>query len=229
MKYLIAVIVVVLLGGYAIFRYQTRDLNFNQAYVEALAARLLPGAKPPPGSKGVVAADKELFEAAVLAPTLKQPLKGSELRVIVARIKQPPTDAQNIQKWKAFLEERKDLKHLGDQPALVQGHPALRSLTQVNDEPKMLSYTTVFGNVVVQVEGPEASFNEAGMNQFLNNLEATASTAARTRIPSIPRPPQTPRLPVARPGPAAPASGAAPFPPPFERPATAPPFQTPTE
>jgi len=124
MKYVLAVLVVVAAGAFLYIRYQTKDLNFDQAYVEALAARLLPGARPVAGTKGVIAADKELLEAAIMAPSLKklkdEPLTGSELSIAVARIKQPPSDQQNIEKWRAFLDERKDVKRLESGPTMIQ-------------------------------------------------------------------------------------------------------------
>ncbi len=220
MKYVIAVLVVVVVGGFLIYRYQTRELSFSQQYVEALAARLLPGARPVTGTKGVVAIDKELIEAAIFAPSLKkvkEPLTGGEVVIAVARIKVPPTDREAIEKWKAFLDERKALKRIESGPTTIQvgNHKqmALRSITQSGENPRMLDYTTLFlfpdRGIVVKVEGPEASFNQAAMDEFMGRLEVPAppgppAGAPKPQPPSIPKP-HLPEPPQARQPPKVPA------------------------
>ncbi|MBI3928774.1 MAG: hypothetical protein HY319_24755 [Armatimonadetes bacterium] len=211
--------------GALFFYYQTRDYNFDQAEVEQLAARMLPGARPVEGVKGVVAVDLKLLEAAVLAPSLAKvepaELSGGELRFVIAEIKQLPTDTKSMDKWREIVSKATEKRESGGMKSVEKNltvlsaggrpQPALRSVSEVGSA-RIRDDTTVFliggRAVVLQVAGPEATFNQPTMDTFLSRLELAGPLptppismppvpveAPAMILPSKPKMPPKPELP----------------------------------
>lgn len=176
------------LGGYLLFRYKTRDMILDQATVETLAARLLPGAKPLPGYQGVAAIVKDPAEVAILARSLSKAkpenLEGDDLRFVIAGLPVPKGE-DSLEQLRGFVDkvtlqqEAQGLKTLEKKPGVMRMKdrplPVLRSTVQVGEGgPKLEEVTAMFprdGNVVLLiVSGPQASFNSAGLQTFLDGL-----------------------------------------------------------
>lgn len=186
---LLVLILVVAAGGYAYFLYMTRDINRDQAQVEALAAELLPGARPIAGTKGVAAMDKDGMRIAVLAPSLAKArpdrLEGQELRFVIVGLGKPANLAalEKVRDQIAAMEAQKldlGIQKISSQPEMLKAggrpHPAMHTLSEIGPGgPKLSEHATFFvpgsNAVILIVDGPDSGFNQAGMQQFLDGLK----------------------------------------------------------
>lgn len=176
-------------GGYGYFLYQTRDINRDQAQVEALAAELLPGARPIPGTRGVAAMDKDGLRIAVLAPSLRKArpdrLEGQDLRFVIVGLGKP-ANLEAVEKIRDQISEMEQQKlelgisKISSTPEMLKAggkpHPAMHTLSEIGaGGPKLSEHATIFSPrksaVILIIDGPEASFNQAGMQQFLDGLD----------------------------------------------------------
>lgn len=186
---LVACLVLLALVGYAVFRYKTRDIELDSAKVEALAARLLPGASPVNGSHGVAAMEKGKLKVAVFAPSLRkakpQRLEGAELRFVVVGVENPP-DGEAFEQLQALVAEvraeqqEQGIETVEKAPTVVslggRPHPALRMTQQIGSGgPLVEEYLTMLKGegegALLLVTGPKSSFNKKDMQTFLDRLK----------------------------------------------------------
>ncbi len=111
-KLLVALAVVLVALAVGAWVFLKKNFVLDAAEVERIAARMLPGARPPKGSKGVLALKPDDLEIAVLAPGLPQVkvenLQAGQLRIIVARpqSESPPPPSEIIAKISQVQKEK---------------------------------------------------------------------------------------------------------------------------
>jgi hypothetical protein len=183
--------------------------------VERLAAQMLPGAAPPSGLKGVLALHPQDLQVAIFAPSFDKAdaanLKGSDLRILIARPdraqEQSPSPSEIREKIdKARERKSEEMDTLMQVPARLSvggtSYPGIKSSLAVKSNGvRLTEYMTVFkrdtGPVVVLMTGPEGSFSQSAMEQFLARVEAPASPLGGAKAPAeakapLARPPGVP-------------------------------------
>lgn len=225
MKKLVAIVALVLLAvaGGAFWVLRSRGVVLNGAEVERTADRLLPGARPPQGLRGVLALQPDGLEVAIFAKGLPQAqlenLGSGDLRIIIARPEasqtpRPEEIAERISR--AQQKKAEELDTLQQHPAVVsvggRPYPATEADVRLRSNGRALQETLVLlpGPVIVLLTGDGA---QATRDQFLASLPAaqgpvpgseTPKPARPIRPASRPRfqttPPPRPRLPEAPPG-----------------------------
>lgn len=187
-KLLVALVVVLVAIAIGAAVFLKKNFVVEAAEVERIAARLLPGARPPKGSKGVLALKPDDLEIAVLAAGLPQVkvenLEAGQLRIIVARPQSdsPPQPSEIIAKISQMQKDRgKAVETLSKKPVALQiggkAYPAMESKLKVREGGLLLreDFTILLVDkhpVVVLLTGPEENYPEEARNQFLSGLTA---------------------------------------------------------
>lgn len=227
MKKLVVILLALLVVGAAgaiMYLKTEKGVVLDSASVEAQAAAMWPGAKPPQGLKGVLALrPEEDIQVAILAPSLDKVkpdnLSGSDLRIVVAQPKmegQPNLDEIKLKIASARQRREAEMKVLNEKPALLtiggQPYPGIESeATHIESGKNLREELTILMKdqqaTVILILGPTDGFNAAARDEFLAGLEAPMSAAglpdkfklpeppAQTELPPKPKPPKRPALP----------------------------------
>lgn len=160
------------------------DAAGDAARIEALAARLLPGATSPPGMKGVQSLEAEGVEIAILAPSPGRvgldTLQGRDLRVVIAGVGTEDEQKALGQVRAALESSQAPLKQTRQQvtEVLVAGRPHRTHRTEyalLEDGSPLLEYSLLLKPggkpVVLQILGPENTFDQEAMLKFLAELQ----------------------------------------------------------
>ena len=237
-KLLIVVLVLlVILAAAALIFLKKKDAVLDSQEVEPIAARLLPGASPPAGLKGVLALKLDDLQVAILAPGLPQAkaenLAAGQLRIIVAspQSDQPPQPAEILERISQVQKEKSAaMETLSKNPvALMIGgkpYPAQESKLKVREGGKLLreDFTILLVDkhpVILMLTGNEENYPSAARDEFLGRLNPP-SGPPHPQLPDLasklPKPPglplgKPPGLPVGKPpGPPGPPGGKPPGP-----------------
>lgn len=196
-----------------------KGVILDSSKVEALAAQMLPGARPPAGLKGVLGLQLPDLQVAIFAPSLPKAevsrLSADELRIIMAQPSndQPPQPQVILEKIRQAQEQKsEEMETLERHPILLQiggkPHPALESTTLLKSNgSRMRENSTLVlvekRPVILLFCGPEASFNSTLRDQFLAGLNVTAAAPSDLPTPRLAHPPAglRPSPPVLPPGP----------------------------
>lgn len=212
MRKAIAFILALLVIGIAavMIILKKKGVVIDSAQVEASAAQMLPGARPPGGLKGVLSLKLQDLQVAIFAPSLGKAevanLSGDDLRIIIAKptTDQRPQPQEVLQKIsQAQNRKAEEMDTLEKSPTLLKvggkPYPAIESKTMLKSNGTRLreNLTVLLVEkrpVIVLICGPEATFNSATRDQFLAGLSVTAG-------------PPSDMLPVGTPTPEAPPIG----------------------
>ena len=208
---LVVVGLLALAAAVAWFLLKRSHAVLDPAEVERIAARLLPGARPPAGLKGVLALEPEDLEVAIFAPSLAQArteaIEPGGLRILIARPNkpEPPDPTEVMEKVGRLRKEQSEvLEVLAKHPVLLslggRKYPAEESELKIksNGRPLRQNFTVVMVEkhpVLLIITGGEPPFNEAARDEFLANLSAPAGPSLPAAQPPRPRFPGPPRRP----------------------------------
>ncbi|MBM3461016.1 MAG: hypothetical protein FJX76_02840 [Armatimonadetes bacterium] len=205
-------LVVAVAAGVVVWKMRGK-VFLNPAEVEGLAARMLPGARPPAGMKAVLGLHPEELEVAIFAPSIDRAepanLSGGDIRILIARPerREKAPSASEIRERIGKARERKqeEMDTVSESPTLLRvggmPYPGMKSTVVLKSNgSRMTEYMSIFvrdkAPTVLLILGPEASFNQAAMQQFLDGLEAPAAPMAEggngKRLPDLPRLPHAP-------------------------------------
>jgi hypothetical protein len=199
---LVALVAIVAAAAFVFLKKSNAILDSGE--VERIAARLLPGARPPSGLKGVLALKPDDLEVAIFAPDLGQAktanLEPGGLRIIIARpeSQQAPQPTEVMAKISQVQKEQAENEEILSKHPLIlklggQNQPAQECQLKVKSNGKMLrqDFTVALVEkhpVILLITGTEPQFNQTARDQFLAGLSAPGH-------PGLPRPGETPGMP----------------------------------
>lgn len=236
-KFVFVVFFILVAGAGVVFFFLARQKGvvLDPARVEAQAAAMWPGARPPSGMKGVLALrPEEDIEIAIFAPSLDkvkpENLSAQDLRIVLARPKiEGEPDLAEIKAKIAAARDRKDLEmetareevaalEVGGQP-----YPFIRADVRHRENgAELREEITILVQekkpTVILLLGPRATYNDALRDEFLAALQAPVNTKELPERFQPPDPGDKPKLPpepseLKPPRPARPARPALPRPP----------------
>lgn len=209
-------ILLVALAIAAVVFLKRKGAVLNDHEVERIAARLLPGARPPSGLKGALAFQQDDLEVAILAPGLPQVkaenLQAGQLRIIIAspRAQKPPNPSEILAKISQVQQDKAEtMETVSKNPVALQiggkPYPAQESKLKVRQGDQMLreDFTIVLVDkhpVILLLTGSEENYPEKARAEFLGGLAAPTEPAhpdlpARFSSKLPPGPPARPTLP----------------------------------
>ena len=201
---------VVIAVAAAIFLLKRSNAVLDSGEVEKIAARLLPGARPPAGLKGVLALKPDDLEVAIFAPDLGQAkaenIEPGGLRIIIARpeSQQPPQPTEVMAKISQVQKEQaENAETLSKHPLMLklggQNQPAQESQLKVKSNGKVLrqDVTIVLVDkhpVILLMTGTDPQFNQTARDEFLGALSAPGhpdmpGPGGTPAMPGLPKPP----------------------------------------
>lgn len=185
---------VILFMGY---RMVSSSLFFDHAKVNALAAEIFPGAKPPEGEDGLFGMDAFGIRMAVIAsPNDNKGVAKGHLQFILMEMKDKVVSKEEAAKTisekassgssgepssgNGTSTNKKEVILKSESATVTVGSksfPAEKQLVQESSQGKVSRYLVPFrkgkGTAFIMVQGSPDDFNEAGMKQFLGAIDAS--------------------------------------------------------
>ena len=167
--------------------------------IQRLGQEIFPHLTPPEGTTWVLGIQLDRVDVVVLAASLTQAgpdrLEGRQLRFVVGRVRGGGGEEESLQQVQDLLESQRDRKakklkviEKGLSTLRVHGlpRPCRKTLSdRLDGGGKVLEYTIFYprpGQLsIVQISGPEASFNLDLAQEFLGSLEPERLRPERRR------------------------------------------------
>lgn len=211
-KLLVALLLILVALAIAAFVFlKKKNAVFDTQEVERIAARLLPGARPASGLKGVLAFKLDDLEVAILAPGLPQAraenLQAGQLRIIIAspQSEKPPPPSEILAKISQVQQDKAEaMEMVSKNPVALQiggkPYPAQESKLKVREGGQLLreDFTILLVDkhpVIVLLTGNEENYPEKARAEFLAGLNAPTGpphpdlpAGLANKLPPGPRP-----------------------------------------